>query len=260
MCDSKNDPLSPFSLFALDEEVSGRLELEEILASQDAVLPHIAFLRSMIQMKNGEESRAYPGVKQNYMDLIEALRVVVDEKDAYTLGHSKRVSAYAVWIGKKLGLGEDEVDSLRVGGLFHDIGKISVSEKILLKSGALDSAEYEEIKKHSLWGSHILSAISLFKEISPLIKSHHERIDGHGYPDGLAGEEIPFLARIITVADSFDAMMSDRTYRPKLTLQQTISQLDAGAGTQFDPVVTKAFLDVLASPLSSADGFWTGNS
>ncbi|MCL2165837.1 MAG: HD-GYP domain-containing protein [Clostridiales bacterium] len=253
MRESKNDPLSPFSLFVLDEEVSGRLELEEILASRPAVLPHIAFLRSMIQMKNGDKDRAYPVVKQNYMDMIEALRVVVDEKDAYTLGHSKRVSAYSVWIGKKLSLAEGELDSLRVGGLFHDVGKISVSEKILLKCGDLDSDEYEEIKKHSLWGSHILSAVSVYKEICPLIKSHHERIDGQGYPDGLTGEEIPFLARIITVADSFDAMMSDRTYRSRLTLQQTISQLEAGAGTQFDPDITKAFLEVLSSPLSPGD-------
>jgi len=200
----------------------------------------------MIHLKNEELDSAYKELKQHYLEVIEALRIVVDAKDGYTLGHSDRVSSLAVRIGEELGFNEHDLEVLRIGSLFHDIGKIGISDNILLKNQALDRAEYEEVKRHPMRGAHILASVSMFREIIPLIKSHHERIDGKGYPEGLAGDEIPLMAKIITVADSFDAMMSDRTYRNRLSLQQTIDELRAGAGDQFDPRITDICISILA--------------
>jgi len=179
------------------------------------------------------------------MDAIETLRLTVDAKDYYTRGHSDRVAYYASKIGEKLGLSENEIDLLRIGGIFHDIGKIGTNDDILLKNARLDDNEYNEIKKHPLKGANILSAMSMFKEVVPLVLYHHERYDGRGYPHGLVGEEIPFLARIISVADAFDAMTSDRVYRTKMDLSQAIEQLEKGKNTQFDEKVVIAFIELL---------------
>jgi putative nucleotidyltransferase with HDIG domain len=184
-------------------------------------------------------------LKERYMDTIKALRLVVDAKDIYTRGHSDRVAYYAQKIGEKLELSEKDLETLRISGLFHDVGKIGTRDDIILKSDKLDESEYEEVKKHPLKGAHILSAVSMFKDVVPLVKCHHEKMDGTGYPEGLKGEEIPFLARIISVADAFDAMMSDRLYRSKLGLKEAIFQLQKNAGTQFDARIVEVFVDIL---------------
>ena len=232
-------------LYAEGEQAAENIELAEIFANQAAASLNNAFLHSMIHMKNEELDNAYKELKQHYLEVIEALRIVVDAKDGYTLGHSDRVSSLAVRIGEELGFNEHDLEVLRIGSLFHDIGKIGISDNILLKTQALDKAEYEEVKRHPMRGAHILASVSMFREIIPLIKSHHERVDGKGYPEGLTGDEIPLMAKIITVADSFDAMMSDRTYRNRLSLQQTIDELRAGAGDQFDPQITDVCIEIL---------------
>ena len=135
--------------------------------------------------------------------------------------------------------------TLRIGGLFHDIGKIGVPDSILLKEGKLSDNEYSEVKNHPSIGAHILSSASIFKDIIPIVKHHHERYDGHGYPSQLDGENIPYFARITSIADSFDAMTSKRAYRDSMPIEKVISEFENCKGTQFDPKLTNIFLDIL---------------
>ncbi|MFO7635709.1 MAG: HD domain-containing response regulator [Clostridia bacterium] len=226
-------------------DIEEGLKLLRIYCSQAASSINNAFLHSMVNEKNDELSRTYDMLKERYLDTIEALRLVVDAKDIYTRGHSDRVSFYALKVGQRMGLDEKSLETLRIGGLFHDVGKIGTSDDLLAKKEKLTYLEYEEIKKHPVRGAHILSAVSMFKEIVPIIKFHHERLDGTGYPDGLKGESIPLLTRIISVVDAFDAMMSDRQYREKLGFQTACSELSQYAGTQFDKDVVHVFLDLV---------------
>ena len=176
---------------------------------------------------------------------IEIIRKTVDARDTYTRGHSDRVAEYSYLIGQKLGLSDETLDLLKVGGLFHDIGKIGIRDTVLLKEGRLDDEEYAAIKKHPAIGAHILENSGLFDDIIPMVLHHHERFDGRGYPAGLKGDEIPFLARIIAVADTFDAMTSKRVYRNSLPLNIVKEEISKCSGTQFDPTIASAFLDIL---------------
>ena len=221
------------------------LTLLEIYAKQAASAINNAYMHSLLNVKNDELVETYAELKKRYMDTIETLRLAVDAKDYYTRGHSDRVAYYAAKIGEAMGLSANEIDLLRIGGIFHDIGKIGTNDDILLKNARLDDAEYNEIKKHPLKGANILSAMSMFQEVVPLVEYHHERIDGRGYPHGLAGDEIPFLARIISVADAFDAMTSDRVYRTKMDLAQAIEQLEKGKNAQFDEHIVDVFVKLL---------------
>lgn len=163
---------------------------------------------SKLQELNNNEHLAY----------IETLRRTVDAKDKYTRGHSDRVAQYSILIGKKLGFSYEDLETLRIGGLFHDIGKIGIPDNILLKTSKLTDSEYNEIKKHPSIGAYILENSKVFKDIIPIVLHHHERYDGKGYPDNLKGEDIPFMARIVSVSDSFDAMTSKRSYRDSLSI------------------------------------------
>jgi putative nucleotidyltransferase with HDIG domain len=221
------------------------VELLEIYTSQAASSISNAFLHSLVNMKNEELNRTYDQLKLRYMDTIEALRQAVDARDIYTRGHSDRVAYYAMEVGKALDLSSEELETLRIGGIFHDIGKIGTADDILLKYDKLSDAELKEIQKHPLKGARILSAVSMFKDVVPVVKCHHERIDGTGYPEGLSGESIPLLARIISVADAFDAMMSDRIYRSRLNIDQARQQLLNGAGTQFDAYIVSVFINII---------------
>ena len=169
----------------------------------------------------------------------------VEAKDTYTRGHSDRVSEFSVLLGKYLGLPEADLDTLRIGGLFHDIGKIGVPDSILQKEARLTDDEYSQIKQHPNIGVHILSHAKIFQNILPIVEHHHERYDGNGYPSKLAGENIPYLARITAVADSFDAMSSRRSYRNSLPLDVIKEEFRKNSGTQFDPNLANVFLDIL---------------
>ena len=199
----------------------------------------------LIKKINDELKSTYDKLESAYMETIEILRFTVEAKDAYTRGHSDRVSAYSVLIGEALGLSEDDLKTLKIGGLFHDIGKIGIPDSILLKTDKLDDEEYSEIKNHPAIGAHILSNATIFKDIIPIVKHHHERFDGHGYPGKLKGEEIPYLARIATVADSFDAMTSKRSYRDSLPIDVVKEEIKKNSGTQFDPEIAEVFLKIL---------------
>ena len=200
---------------------------------------------NLIRKINTELKDTYDKLEKAYMESIQTLRFTVEAKDTYTRGHSDRVSEYSVLIGQKLGLSDQDINNLRVGGLFHDIGKIGVPDNILLKNSKLTEDEYSEIKNHPAIGAHILSNATIFKDVLPIVKHHHERFDGNGYPGKLKGEEIPFLARITAVADAFDAMTSRRTYRDSLSLDIVKSEIQKCKGSQFDPICADAFLDIL---------------
>lgn len=200
---------------------------------------------NIIKRINDELKEASQKLEQAYMESIETLRYTVEAKDPYTRGHSDRVSEYSVLIGKYLGLSEEDLHTLKVGGLFHDVGKIGIPDAILLKPGKLTNDEYSEIKNHPAIGVHILSNAKIFSQIIPIVKHHHERYDGFGYPSNLKGEDIPYFARIAAVADTFDAMTSRRTYRDSLGLEIVKDEINKNKGTQFDPQIADTFLNIL---------------
>ena len=207
----------------------------------------IKSIKQMNEIKriNKELYDAKEKLEKAYLESIETLRYTVEAKDPYTLGHSDRVSKLSVLIGKELGLSEKDLKTLKIGGLFHDIGKIGIPDSILLKEGKLTDDEYSEIKKHPLIGEKILSNATIFADIIPIVKYHHERYDGKGYPENLVGENIPYLARIATVADAFDAMSSKRTYRDCMEMSVIVEEIKKNRETQFDPMVVDAFLRIL---------------
>ena len=200
---------------------------------------------NLIKNINTELKETNNKLEKAYLETIETLRFTVEAKDTYTRGHSDRVSEYSVLLGKHLGLSEDDIHLLRIGGLFHDIGKIGVPDSILLKTSKLTDDEYSEIKNHPKIGAQILSNATIFEKAIPIVKHHHERYDGFGYPEKLSGENIPYLARIAAVADSFDAMTSRRTYRDSLPLDIVINEIERNKGTQLDPNIANIFLDIL---------------
>jgi putative nucleotidyltransferase with HDIG domain len=210
----------------------------------DSAIKYIEKL-NVIKEMNQELLSSKEKLERSYLESIETLRYTVEAKDQYTRGHSDRVSEYSVLIGNKLGLPRSDLETLRLGGLLHDIGKIGISDTILTKPGKLTDEEYNEIKKHPVIGKNILSNAEIFKEILPIVLYHHERYDGKGYPYGLADKDIPFLARIISVADAFDAMTSKRSYRNELDIEYVKEEIKSKIGTQFDPVVATAFLDII---------------
>lgn len=189
--------------------------------------------------------KAYGMLETNYEEMTKTVRTMVDARDLYTRGHSDRVSYYACLIAEKMGKDEKFISRIRVAGLFHDIGKIAVPDSVLLKNDSLTQEEFGVIKRHPSYGYQILSALTSYQEIAPIVLSHHERIDGKGYPKGIAGEEIPEEAKMISVADAFDAMTSHRRYRENLTLAQAIDQLEKGKGTQFDGRIAEVFIEIL---------------
>ena len=207
----------------------------------------IKSIKQMYEIKriNEELTESNEKLERAYLDMVETLRFTVEAKDSYTRGHSDRVSEYSVLIGRKVGLPEDQIKTLKVGGLFHDIGKIGIPDSILLKPGKLTDDEYSEIKNHPSIGAHILGSAEIFKDIIPIVKHHHEKFDGRGYPSGLKGEEIPYLARIAAIADTFDATTSRRSYRDALDLQYVRDEIEKCKGTQFDPQLADAFLEIL---------------
>lgn len=232
-------------IYIESNDIDDSIKLLSIYTTQVALSISNAFMHSLVNMKNSELSKTYEELRTRYLDTIEVLRLTVDAKDVYTRGHSDRVAYFAVKLGKALGLSFEEIELLSISGIFHDIGKIGTTDDILLKNERLNKDEYEEIKKHPLKGAYILSVVSMFQNAVPVIKCHHERIDGKGYPEGLIGDDIPYLARVLSVVDAFDAMTSNRVYRTKLSLDEAKAQLLSGKGTQFDEHIVDVFIKLL---------------
>lgn len=191
-----------------------------------------------------ETELAYSKLNESYKHTIIALSNSIDARDPYTAGHSERVARLSLDIGKELGLNKDKLDMLEIAALLHDIGKIGISDDILHKTGRLNEYEYEKIKEHPSIGVNILKDIDFLKNAVPFILHHHERFDGCGYPLGIKGYETPLEARIIAVADSYDAMVSDRPYRRGLSQDIAISELIKFKNIQFDGLVVDAFLKI----------------
>ncbi len=194
-----------------------------------------------------EESNAklLTDLEEMFVSVVKALTSAIDAKSPWTKGHSERVTYYAVRIASKMGVGGSDIERLRLAGFLHDIGKIGTLDDILDKPGRLTDSEFNLVKKHPDMGVEILSPIKQFKDILPIIRHHHEHWDGTGYPAGLRGECIPLLARIMSVADSFDSMMADRPYRPAPGFEYAVSEFLHCRGTQYDPAVVDAFLEVI---------------
>lgn len=191
-------------------------------------------------------------------DLVASLVSAIEAKDKYTLGHSERVSKYAVTLANKLGLTEEKVEELRIAGLLHDVGKIGIDDEILKKPARLTKDEYEEVKKHPAIGSWILNTLDLSDTTMDAINYHHERFDGKGYPLGLSGKELSLEAQIIALSDAYDAMTSDRPYRKAMSNGEAIKEIKKCADTQFNPELVQLVEEGAFSSITS-DGNLVSN-
>ncbi len=213
------------------EEDPGRKQLAETIAAQASLAI--------------ENASLYEDIERSYFSTVQALAKAIEVKDPYTRGHSERVTTYALLIAEAMGLDERERQKLKYAATLHDIGKIGIAGRVLNKPGALTEEEYTHVKTHPLLGDSIVEPVEFLQEPRPIILHHHERYDGKGYPAGLKGEDIPLSARILAVADAFEAMRSDRPYRKALPMEEARNELIRNAGTQFDPRVVDVFLKIL---------------
>ncbi len=205
--------------------------------------------------------RLKQALRQNqelFLETIKTLAAAIDAKDPYTRGYSDRVSAFSMAISRHLGFTQEEVFRVYIAAILHDVGKLGIREGILNKPGGLSDEEFEIMRRHPSIGAQIMSPIRMLKDIIPGIRNHHETWDGKGYPDQLEGEEIPMVARIIGVADTFDAMTTTRPYQQAMTLDYVVAKMRSMSGTRFDPVVIDAFTAAVESgdispPASSSE-------
>jgi putative nucleotidyltransferase with HDIG domain len=188
---------------------------------------------------------SYRRLEQSSLEAIATLNAAVEAKDPYTAGHSARVQRIALAVASELGFSPVELDAVRYGGLFHDIGKIAIPDILLTKPHRLTRTEYELMKNHSAEGARIVGKFGRLRECVPIIRHHHERFDGDGYPDGLAGEEIPLPAAVVGLADAWDAMTIERPYQRARSIEEAIEEVRNGRGTQFVPAVVDAFFEAL---------------
>jgi putative nucleotidyltransferase with HDIG domain len=192
-----------------------------------------------------ENAQLLEDIEEIFLGTVKSLVSAIDAKSKWTKGHSERVANYAVRLAERLGLKRDGIEKLQLAAILHDIGKIGTYEAILDKPGGLTSEEVDMIRKHPSQGTDILIPLKSLRDIIPVMKHHHERYDGSGYPDGIAGDDIPLEARILAVADVYDAITTDRPYRIAITPEAAIEELRKGAGTQFDPTLVRLFIDIL---------------
>lgn len=193
-----------------------------------------------------ENAYLYLKLKQNYLSAVAALVKAIEAKDKYTRGHSEMVADLAALVATHLNLSKDEVEAIWFSGLLHDVGKISISEQILLKKGVLTQDEYTAIKMHCIVSTSIVRRIDVNNRLTPIILYHHERFDGSGYPEGLQQDAIPIGARVLSVCDAYEAMISERPYRKALSKEEAISELSRCAGAQFDPKVVEVFIAIIS--------------
>jgi response regulator RpfG family c-di-GMP phosphodiesterase len=228
--------VKPFDDIALITEKVQRAAEKRVLAKEHRQL------MEQVLASNQELRLAHDRLRQGYVETLTSMITALEARDAYTRGHSDRVAALSLIIGKQLGLIGERLSHLGEGARLHDLGKIGVREDILNKPGKLTDEEYDHIKSHPAIGSEILSKMEACRHLLPMIRHHHERWDGRGYPDGLAAEQVPQPARIIAVADTFDAMTSKRPYRDPRSTERAFEIIREVAGSQLDPEVVGAFL------------------
>ncbi len=195
-----------------------------------------------------QESRHYESLHMNYFNTMRALALAIEAKDPYTRGHTERVTEYAIAVARVLKVSPRELELLRFAGELHDIGKISIPDSILSKPGRLTPEERVIIEQHPVKGENLLKPLDFLRPVRPVVRHHHEKYDGTGYPDRLKKKKIPFLSRILACADAFDAMTSDRPYRlRKLTVEEACDEIKNNVGSQFDPHVARTFIKTIQS-------------
>lgn len=227
----------PFHL----EEVRARVS--QALDKRRLVIENRSYQKNLEERVEVQARR----IEELFLEGVHALVFALEAKDAYTRGHSMRVANYSVEIARALKLDSDLVDTIALGAELHDVGKIGVSESVLHKAGKLSDAEYRHIMEHTVIGARILGPLMRDAPGAlAIVRSHHERLDGRGFPDGLKGDAIPFEARLVSVADAFDAMTSVRPYRPSRSVEHAMHELEQGKRVQFDPEVVDAFLQAFA--------------
>ena len=199
-------------------------------------------LEQKVAERTTELKEAYRRLKRTNIDTVRVLAETIEAKDPYTRGHSNRVRTLSKSLGEALDLSREELEIIEYGALLHDIGKIGVPEQLLHKDGPLTDEERAHFQLHPVTGWNILKTVEFFEPCLPIVRNHHERFDGTGYPDGISGEEIPLFARIAGVADAFDAMTSTRPYRSAMPLNRALQEIRSGAGAQFDPQLADRFL------------------
>ena len=247
--------------FAQDSKISTvwRINIKETILSYIAEAP-LGFLMAMIYIEVGilgillfflplilarRSFELYTKMRKMYLDTIRALAAAIDAKDPYTKGHSERVAEMSVALAQELNLPEQDIENIEYTALLHDIGKIGIRDSILGKESSLTSQEFDKIKEHPIMGAKIIEPVDFLKTSYKAIYHHHERYNGKGYPDGVKGEDIPLMARIISVADAYDAMGSDRPYRKKLNKDKILKEVKDQSSKQFDPEVVKALISIL---------------
>jgi putative nucleotidyltransferase with HDIG domain len=239
--------------FTREDYSEDDIDIINTIARHIAIAFYNHRLMVSLRRKAEENQRLYREMHETYRDTVKAFGAAIDLKDAYTSGHSERVARYAEAIARELGVTGRQLDYIAVGGYLHDIGKITVDRSIINNPRPLTDREFKELNKHAATGYEILSHIRHpWDEIAFMAKCHHEKVDGTGYPQGLSGEAIPLGARIVTLADSFDAMMTDRPYRARLPLDRALADLSRHTGTQFCPSVVVAFCRLLLKEINGA--------
>lgn len=208
----------------------------------DVKIINVIALESAVAIQN---AKLYEELQKNYLNTIISLASTIDARDPYTHRHSKNVTKYAVRLAQEIKLPTQVIENIRYAGLLHDIGKISIKDEILLKAGKLTEEEYHQIKTHPVKAEEIIKTLPFLAEVTHIIRHHHERFDGNGYPDGIKGENIEVGARILMIADVFDAMTTNRPYRKALSLAEAKNELIKNKDTQFDPHIADYFLHVL---------------
>jgi HD-GYP domain-containing protein (c-di-GMP phosphodiesterase class II) len=239
--------------FNLEPFSEADLELLRIMANYTSIGMHNQDLMNSLEESNMalrkkiiENSRLYADLQEIYVDTVRALGTAIDAKDPYTRGHSDRVARFSVAIARRMGLDKEEICALNLASHLHDIGKIAIDNSILCKPDKLDSSEFDLICRHPQVSFDILSNIKFpYREVALLTKHHHERVNGSGYPDGKSGSELSRGMKILALADAFDAMTSDRPYRPALSVEKALEEIGQCVSDQFDPEVVRTFLHAL---------------
>ncbi|MDP7423005.1 MAG: GAF domain-containing protein, partial [bacterium] len=236
------------------EAVIGVLNVERVLDEERDLWPFTGEDQEFLSTLSSaaavaiENAELYKHLLNAYLGTVQSLAAAIEAKDAYTHGHSTRVTEYSLTIAREMNLSEDDIEVIKHAALLHDIGKIGISDSVLLKPSGLTAQEFNMIKQHPLLGTRILQSVEFLDSVRNILLAHHERYDGKGYPLGLKGKNIPLGGRIIAVADSFDAMISDRPYRRGLEEEKAIVEVENCIGSQFDPRVVKAFLRTRRTP------------
>jgi putative nucleotidyltransferase with HDIG domain len=225
--------------FTQRAEIRSRTEIGELASTFNQMAEDIQRYIGNLKMAS-EQNR------QLFFDAIEMIAAAVDAKDPYTKGHSGRVAQFSVILAREIGLPEEEVDKIRISATLHDVGKIGIEDRVLKKPGVLTNEEFEIMKRHTVMGYEIVRQVKQLNEMLPGIRWHHEALNGRGYPDGVKGDELPLMVRIIAVADTFDAITTDRPYQAGAEFPKALEVLRRHVGTKYDPIVVDALDSALA--------------